>query len=172
MRMQPVDPGYRHPQIARLPEGSPEIWGDLERAHFLIGELDEALSHATSPEVSDACAYRLSRVMTPFRCLVLARIGRVSELGISPTRLAYELRVRTPVLAYHLRALEAERLIWRAPRRGYDERRVAVRLTWAGGESLSAAARVMGRLKERNELGTSGEPREGAGDQPAPSARS
>ena len=111
-----------------------------------MGDFAGALQRAASPSASEAAASELSGVITPFRCLVLACIGRESRLGVTPGRLGRELGVPSRLLAYHLDVLEGRRLIWREPRRISDRRRVSVRLTWTGAEALSWAGRVMRRV--------------------------
>lgn len=59
--------------------------------------------------------------------------------------------MHSTLVAYHLRILEEHGLIWREPRGFPDERRVTVRLTWAGAEALSQAARVLARLASAEE---------------------
>lgn len=133
----------RHPPIYRLPEAAPQVWQELEHAYRLIGDLDEALRSHWKLDVSTNGASQLSSVLSPFRCLVLALVGRQAVWGIRPTRLARLLRVPGSLLNYHLSRLEKAGLIHRSANPLSDGRRVMVHLTWAGGEALAAAARVL-----------------------------
>lgn len=134
---------WRHPRIYRLPEAAPEVWQELERSYRLIGELDEALRSHWKLDVSTDCGSQLSPVLSPFRCLVLACVGRQAVWGIRPTRLARMLRVPGSLLNYHLGRLQKAGLIQRSADTLSDGRRVMVQLTWAGGEALAASARVL-----------------------------
>lgn len=152
--------------LCRMPEAATEIWEEVERADRLLREPGRRLEGAAAP------------VRSPFRCLVLAQVGRMTAFGVSPGRLARRLGVSPPHLAYHLDLLEEAKLVWRERGRYPDERKVRVRLTRAGAEALAWAAAVVTPRLLDGEAPIAGEPRDGAApiaeeprDSPAPVAQ-
>lgn len=160
-------PGHpaEHPRIYRLPEAALEVWSELEFAHRLIHDLGSALRSYRESDLIEASGPPLSGALSPFRCLLLAAVGRQSVFGVRPRRLARLLRVSESLLSYHLSALESGRLL-RRERHGVDGRRVTVHLTWTGGEALARAARVL----SATQLGLAAERKSRA--QPEPRASS
>ncbi len=138
---------YQHPRIFQLPEAVHPAWAELDAARRRLERFEAALRRATGPDAISG-SKELASALTPFRCLVLAFIGRQTVFGVSPSRLAYLLDTPRPLLDYHLDKLTEHDLIYRHPRELYDYRKVAIKLTWAGGEALSLALRVLRKVEE------------------------
>ena len=79
------------------------------------------------------------------------RVSPEHALGVTPSRLSRLLDTPRPLLDYHLDRLEKNGMIDRDPGARYDRRKVAIRLTWRGGEALAVAARALGRWKATRE---------------------
>ena len=139
-------PFHEHPQIFRLPESVHPVWAELDEARRRLDRFEAALRRATGPTAPSGSA-ALARALSPFRCLVLAYIGRQTVFGVTPSRLAHLLATPRPLLDYHLDLLSEHELIYRQPRGLYDRRKVSIRLTWAGGEALALATRTLARLE-------------------------
>ncbi|MEN8181150.1 MAG: hypothetical protein ABFS46_01295 [Myxococcota bacterium] len=117
---------WPHPLV----EAADEFWLDVEYAHMLFAELTSALARSPPAEL---------RELSPVRCLLLARVGRASGLGLTPIGLKRAIPMAKGTLAYHLAILERLGLVWRRPQDIYDGRKVAVRLTRRGVAAVVAA---------------------------------
>ena len=145
-----------HPHIYSLPEAAPEVWTQLDDARRLLDRFARGLERVTAVDVLAGSA-SLAESLTPFRCIVLAYIGRAKVYGISPSVLARSLGTPRPLLDYHLDVLEKHHLIHRYLRGLYDGRRVSIVLTWSGGEALTLASRVLANVTKKESAPTNDE---------------
>ena len=112
-----------------LPSAADEVWEPLWMGHRLFTRFRLMLEVMDPP-------------VTPIGCLVLARIGRDSGLGVSPARLARELSMPRASLAYHLRTLRRQGLVCISTLVLHDHRKRRHALTERGAEVLNRAAEL------------------------------
>ena len=110
-----------------LPSAADEVWEPLWLGHRLLTRFRLMLGAMDPP-------------LTPIGCLVLARIGRASGVGVTPARLARELTMPRATLAYHLDALGRHDLVQVSSRVIHDRRKRRHQLTKRGAEVLNRAA--------------------------------
>lgn len=116
-------------QTYYLPSAADEVWEPLWMGHRLMTRFRLMLEGMDPP-------------LTPIGCLVLARIGRTSGLGVSPGRLARELAMPRATLAYHLDALARHQLLYISGLVIHDRRKRRHKLTEKGALALNRAAEL------------------------------
>ena len=112
-----------------LPSAADEVWEPLWIGHRLLTRFRLMLEGMDPP-------------ITPIGCLVLARIGRTSGLGVTPSRLARELSIPRATLAYHLDALGRLQLVHISRVVIHDRRKRRHKLTDRGAQVLNRAAEL------------------------------
>lgn len=114
-------------QTYLLPSAADEVWEPLLLGHQLLTRFRLMLEGMDPP-------------VTPIGCLILARIGRTSGLGVSPARLARELGMPRGTLSYHLDALGRHQLVHISSYVVHDRRKRRHKLTERGADVLNRAA--------------------------------
>lgn len=110
-----------------LPSAADEVWEPLFMGHRVHTRFRLMLEVLDPP-------------VTPIGCLVMARIGRNSGLGVTASRLARELTVPRATLRHHLDTLTRHYLIERWLTAIHDKRKRRIVLTERGARVLNEAA--------------------------------
>ena len=117
-----------------LPSAATEVWEPVWLGHRLLTRL--ALLLECVDDVP----------LTPFRCLIMAHIGRASGLGAHASILSRQLSVPRATLRYHIDILRSAGLITSKGPGPHDKRRQRLVLTHLGARTLDRAAELLVEL--------------------------
>ena len=109
----------------RSPPTLAERWAEVDSANRLLRNVVEALDFVAESEGWPV-------PFSPVRFLVLAHLHNATAFGLTPSRLAWLLRMPTSSMAHHLDVLEENGWVDRRQRNLHDGRAVSVRLTLLG----------------------------------------